>query len=112
MPDQTKGNDTDQVRETLRGTADVHMLARVRAARAANERRQAAVAAKAAGLTLREIGEELGGLTTGRVQQILDSPEASIERLIEARRDDPEFQARLERILDEDREVLDRLGAD
>jgi hypothetical protein len=63
----------EDVRATLRAAQEAHSRARLHAATAAHVRGEAVVQARAEGLTLREIGEELGGLTTGRVQQIIDA---------------------------------------
>jgi hypothetical protein len=64
-------------------------------------------------MTLRLAGRQAAEIE--KVAQVEDRPvseaiRSAIDAYIEQRRNDPDFQARLRRILDEDREILKRLA--
>lgn len=64
-------------------------------------------------LTLRlddELAADTEALARAEGQSINETVKAALREAVERRRQDPEFKARLQRIIDEDRELLERLA--
>jgi predicted transcriptional regulator len=57
-----------------------------------------------------ELAADTEALARAEGQSLNETVKQALREAVERRRDDPEFKARIKRILDEDRELLERLA--